>query len=62
MLNSTSRIQGLCNEYNVDLLVSEELIKNLNLESEYTVKWLGENELKGKTKNIDLFTVINKEQ
>ena len=58
VLNSTARIQGLCNDYNVDLLVSKDLIKNLNLESEYHIKSLGKKELRGKTEKIELYTIV----
>jgi adenylate cyclase len=58
VLNSTARIQELCNEYKVDILVSDDLIKSLNLESEFHLKSLGKNELRGKTKDIELFTIV----
>jgi adenylate cyclase len=57
VLNTTSRIQGLCNQYNVDILVSEDLIKSLNLEPEFKINSLGIFELKGKEENLELFTI-----
>ena len=58
VLNSTARIQGLCNDCKVDLLVSKDLIKSLNLESEYHIKSLGKKELRGKTEKIELYTIV----
>ena len=58
VLNSTARIQGLCNQYNVDLLISDELMKSLNHDSEFQFKSLGKNELRGKMENIELYTIV----
>ena len=59
VLNATDRIQGLCNQYKVDLLISSDLIESLNLNSEFTYNSLGESELIGKTEKIELYTVVN---
>ena len=48
VLNTTARIQGLCNEFEVSLLVSGPLLEKLDYNSQYMVKELGEKELKGK--------------
>lgn len=56
-LNTTARIQGLCNVYNVDLLISGDLIKKLNLGTPFQIKSLGENELRGRDEKIELFTI-----
>jgi len=58
VLNATARIQGLCNDYNIDLLISADLIKNLNLDPEFQTKSIGKNELRGKKENIELYTII----
>ena len=58
VLNSTARIQGLCNQYKVDLLISGDLIKSLNLDSEFQIKSLGKNKLRGKIENIELYTIL----
>lgn len=60
VLNSTARIQGLCNNLEVDLLISAELKNKLNLETEFEINSLGKNELRGKSENIELFTIIKK--
>lgn len=57
VLNTTARIQGLCNNYKVDLLVSAQLIKALKLGAEFQSKALGEAELRGRNEKITLFTV-----
>jgi adenylate cyclase len=35
VLNTTARIQGLCNKYAVDLLTSEQVIRAIDLENEF---------------------------
>ena len=58
VLNTTARIQGLCNTYNVDILVSEDLNKSLELEPEFKINSMGVVELKGKKDHIALFTIL----
>lgn len=58
VLNTTARIQGLCNSHNVDILISDPLLKQLKLYPEFQAKSMGENELKGKGEKITLFTII----
>jgi len=58
VLNSAARIQGLCNRYRVDLLISGDVVKSLDLDSEFKIKSLGKNELRGKMVNIDLYTIL----
>jgi adenylate cyclase len=58
VLNTTARIQGLCNTYNVDILFSADLKKMLNLDSRFQIKSLGENELRGRDEKIELFTIL----
>jgi adenylate cyclase len=57
VLNTTARIQGLCNHYHVDILVSGDLVKELG--TTFPVKTMGENELKGRDEKIELFTIIS---
>ncbi|MGE0590668.1 MAG: adenylate/guanylate cyclase domain-containing protein [Cyclobacteriaceae bacterium] len=57
ILNATARIQGLCREHNVDLLVSNALSKKLSLTSNYIVHSLGKAELKGKSELVELVSV-----
>jgi len=58
-LNTTARIQGLCNRYNVDILISGDLIKKLDFHTQFQIKTLGENELKGRDEKIELFTILS---
>jgi len=57
VLNTTARIQGLCNSYEVDILVSDSLMKKLHLQSQFQVQSLGEKELKGRGERIMLYTL-----
>ena len=57
VLNATSRIQSLCNQYNTDLLISGELIESLHPISGFQIKPLGKTELRGKLETMELYTV-----
>ena len=57
VLNTTARIQGLCNAYKVDILISDDLRKELTPDSKFQIKTLGENELRGRNGRIELFTI-----
>lgn len=57
VLNTTARIQGLCNTYNTDILLSEALMKRIHPQSQYQFIELGEKELRGKEEKIKLFTI-----
>ena len=59
VLNTTARIQALCNSYNVELLASEKFIKALNNSPSYKFLELGETALRGRQKKINVFTVEN---
>ena len=58
VLNTTARIQGLCNDYKVDLIISSDLIKKLDLDSKKRIKSLGETELRGRSEKVELFTML----
>lgn len=55
VLNTTARIQGLCNQYGVDILVSGQLRKLIS--PDVTLRSLGESELRGRDEKIELFTL-----
>jgi adenylate cyclase len=57
-LNTTARIQGLCNNYNVDILISGNLVKELDPASQFQIKSMGESELRGRDEKIELFTIL----
>jgi len=57
VLNTASRIEGLCNKHNVDLLLTKQLVDRLPLNNDYLPKRIGEISLRGKSTEIMLFTV-----
>lgn len=57
VLNTTARIQELCNAYQVDILISEALVNKIQMESQYKIIELGENALRGRDEKIKLFTI-----
>jgi len=57
VLNTASRIEGLCNKHNVDLLLSKALVDMLPLNNDFLPKQIGEIPLRGKSTEIMLFTV-----
>jgi len=56
-LNTASRIQGVCNKYNKSLLISEELEKILELDSNYKKELIGSIELKGKLQPVKIYSI-----
>ncbi|MBL0744788.1 adenylate/guanylate cyclase domain-containing protein [Chryseolinea lacunae] len=58
VLNTTARIQGLCNTFQVDILVSEPLAKMLHAPLNW--KALGEHGLRGRDEKLILFTIESK--
>lgn len=57
VINTTSRIQEQCNDYNESLLVSEELLIDLKLTSQFEVIPQGDELLEGKTETLKLFAI-----
>ncbi len=57
VLNTTSRIQSICNQYKEKLLVSGELLRRMGSPNGYNVKFIGDVQLKGKQKKIDVHAV-----
>ena len=57
VLNTSARIQGLCNHFNAELLVSEDLAKLLHLPATYEIRSIGENLLKGRSKTMEVFAI-----
>jgi adenylate cyclase len=57
VLNTSARIQSLCNQLGADFLVSEDLVKILNLPGIYAVTSVGETILKGRSKAMKLFSI-----
>ncbi|MBX2875128.1 MAG: adenylate/guanylate cyclase domain-containing protein [Saprospiraceae bacterium] len=61
VLNTTARIQSKCNHFGVDILISNQLFEALQKEgkSEFHFNSVGEVELRGKAKPLQLYTVQN---
>lgn len=57
VINTTSRIQEQCNEYNESLLISGEFLKHVNLNKKYEAVSLGNELLDGKTESLKLFAI-----
>ena len=57
VLNTAARIQELCKIFEVDILVSGNLIKRLNAQLPFKVHSFGEKELRGRGEKVELFTI-----
>lgn len=58
VLNTTARIQGLCNQYDVDILISSPLVNRLQPDLLVQARSLGEIKLKGREQAMELFTMM----
>jgi adenylate cyclase len=58
VLNTTARIQSLCNSLGVDILISGQVMNKLTLDSGYQIKSFGESELRGRDEKIELYTIL----
>ena len=56
-VNTSSRIQYECNTYGKALLISEVLLNKINLKERYRSESMGMIKLKGKTKELELFSI-----
>ena len=57
VLNTTSRIQGMCKQFNEEVIVSEDLISRIGLASKFTTALLGSIKLRGKEKELSLSSI-----
>ena len=57
VLNTASRIQNECNKYGTDLLISQDLLNKLEINTTLVAKKIGEIELRGKQKKTSLYAV-----
>jgi adenylate cyclase len=62
VLNTSARIQGLCNHFSAELLVSEDLAQILQLPANYELRSVGENELKGRSRTMVLYAISTLDQ
>jgi adenylate cyclase len=58
VLNATARIQALCAELEVDVLISGQLASHLDLEPEFQFEPLGSRDLRGRDEMVELFTIL----
>jgi adenylate cyclase len=58
VLNTTSRIQGKCKEFNAEIIASDDLLNSLKLNGRYTTQFLGSIKLRGKEKDVELSTLF----
>jgi adenylate cyclase len=58
VINTSARIQSECNSYGVSILLSEQLIDDLEHTKEYTSKSLGAVLLKGKNEEVNIYTLL----
>jgi adenylate cyclase len=58
VLNTTSRIQDKCNELNVQLVISDELLARIQLQDDYRAQYMGTMKLKGKKTEIGLHAIF----
>ncbi|WP_426430152.1 adenylate/guanylate cyclase domain-containing protein [Winogradskyella sp. HB-48] len=56
VLNTTARLQSECQSFNVDLLVSKDVVDAVSSDT-YVFKSLGSVQLKGKTQTVEVFLV-----
>ncbi|MBN1414063.1 MAG: adenylate/guanylate cyclase domain-containing protein [Bacteroidales bacterium] len=56
-INTAARIEGMCNEYQQDLLISEDLYKRTEDKDAYLFKEIGRIKLKGKRKSTGIYQV-----
>lgn len=57
VLNTAARLQSECQTFNVDLLVSNALVERVASDT-YTFEGLGSIQLKGKAKEVEVFSVV----
>ncbi len=57
VLNTTARIQSMCNTFNVAILISESLKKELDLSINYKTVAVDKIRLRGKKEMINLYTI-----
>jgi adenylate cyclase len=61
VLNTTSRIEGKCNDLKQQLLISEDMLNYIDQQDEFLIQDTGEIELKGKEQKLKLYGVTLKE-
>jgi adenylate cyclase len=59
-LNTASRIQSICNQYNKTFLISQDMKITADLENDYHLKSLGQITLKGKDNPVEVYSIDGK--
>lgn len=59
-LNTTARLQNLCNELSVDILLSDHVLNEIEIDHGYLIKSLGKRKLKGKKEPVELITITKR--
>ena len=57
MLNTIARIQANCNGFRTDNVISQDLLSQLDIEESYEIRAMGECDLKGRQKKINLYSI-----
>lgn len=57
VLNTCSRIQGMCHELKSDVLISNDLLKNVSLPSPFIAGAVGSFLMKGKEREVELYSL-----
>ena len=57
VINTSARIQAECNIYGVEILISKKLKEDLNTDNKYKTQEIGSVLLKGKKKEVSIFTL-----
>jgi adenylate cyclase len=57
VLNTTSRIQGMCRQFQVELVMSHNVLQKVSLDDLIELRELGAIKLRGKENELLLFTV-----
>lgn len=56
-INTASRIQAETNRLGMRLLLSAQLLEELDLEEAYTTEYIGEIELRGREEKVELYSL-----
>lgn len=60
-VNIASRIEGLCKAHNRSLLISKEIVEQMQseLEKERTIRFVARVQVKGKTEPVEIYTIVD---
>ena len=58
VLNTASRIQSKCKEFNVDFIASGEVVSQLQMAGNFIARLLGSLQLRGKEKEVELCSIL----